>query len=48
MDGYTTIAAGISVGVIALILAVKVYDRLLSGRKSAVTNDRAAKRHRIP
>ena len=48
MDGYMMIALGIGVGMIVLILAVKVYDRFLNGRKSAVTEGLAAKRHRIP
>ena len=48
MDGYTMIASGIGIGIIVLILAVKVYDRFLNGRESAVTEDLATKRHRTP
>ena len=48
MDGYTMIASGIGMGIIVLILAVKVYNRLLSSRESMVTEDLAAKRHRTP
>lgn len=48
MDGYTMIASGIGLGILVLILVVKVYDRLLSGRKSAVTENLTAKRHRTP